>query len=203
LHAVVFDIDGTLLQSAAVDDALYQEAVRSVLGDVRIRSSLSEYSYISDSGILTEIFADNCIPADPELVDSIKAHFVEALKLHISTEGPFPEIPGARNILSSLSRSLNHSVALATGGWRASALLKLESSGFGGLNVPLATSDDAQDRKEIMRIALSRLGKSFDTVTYYGDGPWDRDASRELGWHFVPVGSALGGLKSYDDLDDV
>lgn len=203
MHAVVFDIDGTLLQSAEVDDILYQEAVRSVLGDVQIRPSLSEYSYVSDSGILSEILADNSIPSDQELVESIKAHFVEALRLHVSTDGPFPEIPGARNILTSLSRSLNHSIAIATGGWRASALLKLESSGFSGLDVPLATSDDAQDRVEIMRIALSRLGKLFDTVTYYGDGPWDRDASRELGWQFIPVGSAIGGLESYDDLNDV
>ncbi|MGI9357628.1 MAG: hypothetical protein ACR2PF_21035, partial [Rhizobiaceae bacterium] len=64
-------------------------------------------------------------------------------------------------------------------------------------------SDDAYDRKEIMRTALSRLGGSFDSVTYYGDGPWDRDASHQLGWSFVAVGSALGGLESYYGLGDV
>jgi len=198
LHAVVFDIDGTLLQSAEVDDALYQQAVRSVLGDVQIRSSLAEYRYVSDSGILAEIFADNHIPIESALVDSIKTLFVEALKLHVATAGPFPEIPGARNILRIMTRSLDHSIAIATGGWRASALLKLESSGFGELDIPLATSDDAEDRKEIMKFALAYLGRSFDSVTYYGDGPWDRDAARELGWQFVPVGSALGGLQSYN-----
>ena len=64
---------------------------------------------------------------------------------------------------------------------------------------PLATSDDAFDRAEIMRIALSSLGTTFDSVSYYGDGPWDRDACDKLGWNFVAVGSALGGLTSYGD----
>ena len=67
----------------------------------------------------------------------------------------------------------------------------------------MATSDDAQDRKDIMRIALSHLGSGFSSVTYFGDGPWDRDATMELGWRFVPVGPVLGGLDAYDDLADV
>ena len=69
--------------------------------------------------------------------------------------------------------------------------------------MPIATSDDACDRKEIMRIALSQLGSKFSSVTYFGDGPWDRDATLELGWRFVAVGPVLGGINSYDDLSDV
>ncbi len=53
-----------------------------------------------------------------------------------------------------------------------------------------------------MRIALSQLGDSFSSVTYYGDGPWDRDASLQLGWNFVAVGSELGGLESYSSIED-
>ncbi len=203
MHAVVFDIDGTLLQSAAVDDVLYKNAVRSVLRDARFRPSLSDYDYVSDSGILSQILADNSVSSDPELVSSIKSNFVEFLTAHISEHGPFPEIPGARNILRRFGESSNHSVAIATGGWHASALLKLDTAGFGEFGFPIATSDDAYDRKEIMRIALSRIGGSFRSVTYYGDGAWDRDAANELGWNFVAVGSALGGLESYDVLDDV
>jgi GNAT superfamily N-acetyltransferase len=48
-----------------------------------------------------------------------------------------------------------------------------------------------------MEIALSRLGSAFESVTYYGDGPWDRDACATLGWRFVPVGPALGGIDSF------
>ena len=51
-----------------------------------------------------------------------------------------------------------------------------------------------------MQHALSQLTGSFNSITYYGDGTWDRDASLELGWNFVAVGAKLDGLLSYEDL---
>ena len=197
MHAVVFDIDGTLLQSADIDDALYRQAVRAVVGNVRFRPSLADYTHVSDSGILSEVFADNSMAEDAELVASIKSYFIDAMRSHVANVGPFAEIPGAHNMLRQLRNSAEHSVAIATGGWRASATLKLDSAGLGDFGFPLASSDDAYDRAEIMQVALARLGESFESVTYYGDGPWDREASLRLGWNFVAVGPMLGGIESY------
>lgn len=197
MHAVVFDIDGTLLQSAAVDDTLYKEAVRSVLGSVRFRPSLEAYEYVTDSGILKQIFDDNSIPADPECTLAIKASFVGSLSAYISMNGPFREIPGAKDALDLFRASKDHGVAIATGGWRETAVLKLKSAGFAVSGLPLATADDSHNRSEIMKIALSELGTEFQSVTYYGDGPWDRDACAALDWNFVAVGPVLGGIDSY------
>ena len=197
MHAVVFDIDGTLLQSVEVDDALYRQAVLAVLGPVQFRSSLSDYKHVTDSGILQDVMADNGLAPDAGLVDAVKTRFVALLNAHVAKAGPFSEFPGAMQKLRQLQESEDHAVALATGGWRASAMLKLNSAGLGGFDFPLATSDDAHDRAEIMQIALAELGVSFQSITYYGDGPWDRDASRRLGWNFVAVGAGLGGLESY------
>ena len=200
LHAVIFDIDGTLLHSAAIDDALYREAVRRVLGPVRLRPSLHEYDPVTDSGILAQILVDNDIAADPGPLDDVRSLFVELLQRHVDDNGPFMEIPGAGELLRSLIESTTHSVALATGGWRESALLKLQSAGLEINGIPLATSNDHDERTGIMQIALEQLGPSFASVTYYGDGPWDRDASAALGWEFVAVGPDLGGLESFVDL---
>jgi len=199
MHAVIFDIDGTLIESAAVDDALYRDAVNNVLGPVRFRATLDHYDCVTDSGILTQVLADNALPREPDPTGPVRARFVELLRDHIDDNGPFPEIPGAKSVLRALQGADGHAVAIATGGWGASARLKLETAGFPLNDIPLASADDARDRAEIMRIALARLGASFETITYCGDGPWDRAASERLGWHFVPVGSALGGLESYDD----
>lgn len=201
MHAAVFDIDGTLLQSAGEDDDMYRDAVRSLYPDVYIRPALSDYDHVSDTGILSQIFTDNSIREDSDIIASIKSTFIELLTQHIATHGPFAEVPGAKEMLSRLMRSPNHVVAIATGGWRESALLKLDTGGFGGFGCPIATSDDAQDRKDIMKIALAQLGSSFSSITYYGDGIWDRDATYALGWNFVPVGPALGGLESYVNQD--
>lgn len=200
MHATIFDIDGTLLQSAAVDDVLYREAVSAVLGPVRLRSSLHEYDYVTDTGILVQILADNKLPADQEPMEEIKSYFVEALHRHIDENGPFAEIPGAADLLRSLASSASHAVAIATGGWRESAELKLESAGFDFGHLPLVTANDHHERTGIMELALSHLGSSFKSVTYYGDGPWDRDACTTLGWEFVAVGPALGGLEDFRSL---
>jgi FMN phosphatase YigB (HAD superfamily) len=198
MHAVIFDIDGTLLESTSVDDALYKAAVVAVLGDVRFRTCLADYDYVSDSGILAQVLEDNNISPASDDILTIKSHFVESLRKHVSDHGPFPEVSGAGNILESLHASDEHSVAIATGGWRESAQLKLASAGLDRFDFPLSTSDDAFDRKEIMKIALGMLGSDFHSVTYYGDGIWDREASFELGWQFVAVGPALGGIRSFN-----
>ena len=196
-HAVLFDIDGTLLQSAAIDDALYREAVRQTLGDVRLRPSLHDYQAITDTGVLGEILSDNDIPGDP--LDEVRSIFVQLLEQHVYAHGPFVEIPGASDFLRRLGTSSDHAVAFATGGWRESAMLKLDSAGLVWNGWPLASSNDHHERTSIMEIALSQLGGSFETITYFGDGPWDRDACLALGWDFVAVGPELGGLESYGD----
>ena len=197
MQAVIFDIDGTLLRSADVDDALYRESVRSVLGNVQFRQSLADYDFVTDSGILSQVLEDNRIPGKPDYLASIKASFVEALRRHFQRHGAFAEIPGAKALLASLRNSGRHRVAIATGGWRESALLKLEHSGFDLDGVPVASSNDSHDRTQIMQIALSHLGDRFESVTYYGDGAWDRKACQTLGWQFEAVGSALGGMESF------
>jgi FMN phosphatase YigB (HAD superfamily) len=96
-----------------------------------------------------------------------------------------------------LHASTTHRVAYATGGWGASALLKLSLAGFPVNDVPLASSDDHHERPQILLRALRQLNGAFDTITYYGDGHWDAVAAKELGWNFVAVGKRLSGLAEY------
>jgi GNAT superfamily N-acetyltransferase/beta-phosphoglucomutase-like phosphatase (HAD superfamily) len=197
MHAVIFDIDGTLLHSAAVDDALYRQAVGEVLGDVTLRASLHDYEYVTDTGIFRTILDDNGIVREQRLLDGVRSRFVALLEAHIETHGPFEEIPGARELLRNLSASPEHAVAMATGGWRQSAELKLLSAGIDFEGLPLVTANDHHERTAIMEKALARLGSDFASVSYYGDGPWDRAACAALGWQFVAVGTELDGLESY------
>jgi FMN phosphatase YigB (HAD superfamily) len=203
MHAVIFDIDGTLLQSVSVDDDLYRSALHDVLGPVQFRESLTHYDFVSDSGILWQVLSDNDLQDVPDPTERIIAIFVDALNEHISKNGAFREVPGARNLVASLRSSPEHYVAIATGGWSASATLKLESAGFDLNNIVLSASDTDRDRTKIMRSALDRAEEEYESITYYGDGPWDRDACAALGWNFIPVGRAICGLESYLDLGDV
>jgi hypothetical protein len=151
---------------------------------------------VTDSGILAAICADNRLTPAAGDLDEVKARFVASLSHYVDSFGPFQEIPGAREFVLSLQKSNQHAVAYATGGWGSSAKLKLSSAGF-PLDIPVASADDFPDRTSIMTHALTQIGREFKSITYYGDGVWDRDATLSLGWQFVAVGEALSGLLVY------
>ncbi len=199
MKAIVLDIDGTLIESMAIDSDLYFSSIFAVLGSVEIRESLNDYDHVSDSGIIAQIMEDNALPLDSDAIDSIRNRFVAGLTEHINTAGPFPQIPGAARFIDRLRASKEHDVAIATGGWRLSALLKLETSELNVKGIPVFSCDDSPSRTQIMRMALSQLGKVYESVTYFGDAEWDRRACETLGWGFVPVGSGLGGIETYDN----
>lgn len=198
-HGVIFDIDDTLLHSMDADDRLYRQAIRDTVGDVRFRDNLSDYEHVSDTGIVTQVLADNGIEVSAATVASIRERFLGALRDHVEHNGAFKEIAGARAVLKRLADSEQFAVGLATGCWRASAELKLQTAGFDVSELPLATADDAMARTSIMQFARNQLPEELTGMTYFGDGIWDQRACASLGWEFRPVGPALNGILSYHE----
>ena len=84
-------------------------------------------------------------------------------------------------------------VAIATGGWAETALIKLAAIGVNLDGIGFASSSDAHQRTKIMDLAAQRAlrGVVPTTRTYLGDGAWDQRASAELGYRFIAIGRAL------------
>ena len=199
MKAIILDIDGTLLDSMAVDNELYFSAVQEVLGPVRLRD-LRDYEHVTDEGVLAGIYDDNDRPADAASMQAIKSLFIDGLRNHVDTAGSFPIIDGAVEFVDRLRAMSDTYLAIATGCWRDSATLKLESAGFNIDGIPLATADDAVSRVGIMRHALNGARAEVSSIRYFGDAEWDRRACRELGWEFVAVGPDVDGIESYHHL---
>jgi phosphoglycolate phosphatase-like HAD superfamily hydrolase len=206
-HLVMFDIDGTLVDSTRVDSQLYARAVRETLGtDVHIDETWRPYVHVSDSGILDEILAQHRFAAPlGELRAEVKRRFIELVRERLDVGTPaVREIPGATALLRSLSAQSDVRLAIATGGWAETALMKLAAIGVSVDGVGFASSSDAPERTSIMRIAERRALRGAEPLkrTYLGDGPWDQRASAELGYRFIAIGRALAHEPRFDDYTD-
>lgn len=200
MHAAIFDIDGTLLDSYGVDNSMFADAVRVALGQVTIRDGWHKYPRVTDTGVLADICSDNGLPYDASVSEAVMNVYFSALLSHMEVHGPYREMPGALEYLNSLLSRPDVQVAYATGGWRTTARHKLSSAGFPIDGIPLASADDHPDRANIMLRALEQLRGPFMSITYFGDGVWDQKCSAQLGWEFVAVGPKLGGISHFESV---
>jgi phosphoglycolate phosphatase-like HAD superfamily hydrolase len=191
--AVIFDLDGTLVESVAFDGALYSEAVREIIGDVDVDASWLSYRHVTDAGVLSQIIEEHRVPHAVEVEARVREVFGAKVQRHLEQGGLCECVPGARAAIREL-QSAGCAVGIATGGWGHTARMKLAHAGVPFDNLVLTSSDDSFDRVEIMRACLRRLGGAPERATYVGDGPWDLEASRRAGWRFIGVGEKLKGL---------
>lgn len=203
MHHVMFDVDGTLVQSYKFDEECYIQSVADVLGH-RIDSNWSRYRHVTDAGILKEHLekygvADN----HDEIYAQVKSVFIGKIEDHLF-QNPASEIAGAKGFISRLKQLDSVSLSIATGGWLETAKLKLESAGIDISGIPMASSNDHYSRAEIMKVAKRKAKvKSIHHLSYFGDAEWDQKACRQLGYNFVLVGDRIKHDKSIVDLTDI
>jgi beta-phosphoglucomutase-like phosphatase (HAD superfamily) len=205
IHLVMFDVDGTLVDSNGFDGRLYAQAVREVL-DVIVDETWASYANVTDSGILEQILRlrEFGRPLD-ELRSTVKRRFVELTRDYLERHpGDVSEVAGAQAIIETLRALPGVRVAVATGGWTETALLKLRHVGVNVQAVAIATACDGLERTQIMRLAAQRAmpGVIPSKATYFGDGAWDKRASAELGYRFIAIGRSVENDLCFDDFSD-
>jgi phosphoglycolate phosphatase-like HAD superfamily hydrolase len=145
MHLVMFDIDGTLVDSAGFDAELYVDAVRSVL-NIEIHSDWNAYEQVSDSGILAQVLRENGPGGEQAtLAARVQERFVALVGDYLRrAPRAVREIAGAKHLVERLHRLPNVRVGIATGGWEPTAKLKLAHVGIGIEGIGFASSTDAR-----------------------------------------------------------
>ena len=201
MHLIMFDLDGTLLKSNNLDINCFCSAFRNVMG-IEIESDWTDFKYFTDEGIVSEILTRHLNrPALKNEILSVRSEILNLLQTQaITNKENFVPIPGAIELICSLKNNWRCGIAIATGCWEESAILKLSTAGFDVENLPIASSDDSHRREEIMDIAYTQSldlwsVSKFETVTYIGDGVWDLKASKSMGYHFIGIGYDNNGAQ--------
>jgi len=191
MHLVMFDVDGTLVNSESFEDNLYLECVRNVTSKP-IDTDWSKYRNSTDTGILDEIIKTHGLGEDPDEVHrTVKELFVTHTISRLK-DNPVNEIPGACDFVNGLRYRANVVIAIATGGWEETAKLKLDSAGIDFTGISFASGSESKSRTGVMKLAEQKCNSdNITSKTYFGDAIWDKRASAELEYNFILVGNRI------------
>jgi phosphoglycolate phosphatase-like HAD superfamily hydrolase len=190
----IFDIDGTLLNNLACEDACFAQALSEVLALPALNDDWATYRHVSDMGIATEAYRlAYGIDPTPELLEATITRFVELLAVAHGTE-QIAQVAGAGHLFTAL-RQHGWAVAMATGAWHRAAVFKLAAASLSCDNIPIATAEDGPARTDIVHRARIRAEvhhrSRFERVVSIGDGVWDAHAAQALCLPFVGVSSGV------------
>ncbi len=205
MKTVIFDVDGTLIQSFEFDETYYLEATKEVLA-VDLNTDWESYTHVTDTGLLMEhLEKQNSTSSIDDIEPKVKKIFIEKIRNHLERE-PAEPVPGALDFFHKLKTDPCIALGIATGGWGETAILKLESAGFDISGVPLASSNDHYARIEIMQNANNQIKQitktESGTPNYFGDAEWDKRACHELGYNFILVGNRTTHQNCIADFSD-
>ena len=199
MRLAIFDIDGTLTETNSVDEVCFVQAFADAHAIKDVSTDWGAYTHTTDSWITREILRERLgrQPDEAEL-EKFRSRFVSLLEARRAQDaGHFAEVAGASTALERLGREPGWAVAVASGCWRESGLMKLRAAGVETRGAPAAFAEDGMSREEILRAALSKArqfygGDGFEKVVSLGDGLWDLRTARNLGVAFVGVGGGEG-----------
>lgn len=196
MKLAVFDIDGTLTNTNSVDDICFVQAFADAHAIREFDTDWAGYPHTTDSGITEHVFQSRFGRApEAEELTTLQQCFMDLMKQQCALDASlFAEIEGARNAFDSLRQEANWAVAIATGCWRESALLKLRAVGIDIDDVPAGFAEDGLSREEIVQTAVSKSlahyrQKRFEKIVSIGDGIWDVRTAARLEIPFLGVGS--------------
>jgi phosphoglycolate phosphatase-like HAD superfamily hydrolase len=201
---LLFDIDGTLLDTKGAGGAALMDAVEEMFAVKRETLTPLNLAGATDKGVVRGLLAE----LDREHSDDLETTYLECylghLQRRIGGEGFAGHLlPGVVELLTELAGREDVHLGLLTGNVRKGAELKLRCFGIDNHFKDGAFGDDAEDRDLLGPVAMERFaviaGQPFATATVIviGDTPKDIACARAIGARCLAVGT---GIYSTDQL---
>jgi phosphoglycolate phosphatase-like HAD superfamily hydrolase len=196
VRLVLFDIDGTLIQSGGAGEKAFAEVARTAFNLAEGTKGL-HFAGRTDPAVLREMFERHGIATTPENFERFLDAYVARLRTMIA-EISGRVLPGVEGWISALQAMDEPPLlGLLTGNIRRGAQIKLthyklwhhfQTGGF---------SDDNEDRCGIAAIARDRGGKllnrklSGDEILVIGDTQHDITCGQSIGARVLAVGTGM------------
>jgi phosphoglycolate phosphatase-like HAD superfamily hydrolase len=197
MNALLFDIDGTLLNSHGLGRIPLETAIKDIFG---IKADISSVDWmgrtdydiaataLEQHGIAKEIYKSRM----KEIFERFSFYFEDYSRQY---PGRFEILPGVREILQELS-SLNQSLGLLTGNIMKNAFIKLKMLGI-DIFFPYgvgAFGDEKRNRNDLAPGAIVKMkeyykGISFTKSIIIGDSHRDIQCARSNGITSVIIAS--------------
>jgi pyrophosphatase PpaX len=189
---VLFDLDGTLIDSGAIIVASMRHAAETVLGrtvpDDELKAAVGGPGLVAQMRALDETRVD-------ELVRVYREHNEP---LHAGLEA----CAGIEAVVERL-RAEGRTLGIVTAKRRATVRLAFDVlPELGPLFDVVVGADDTERHKphpDPLLVALDRLGQEPENAAYVGDSPFDVQAAKAAGLYAVAV--TWGGIHSRERLE--
>jgi phosphoglycolate phosphatase-like HAD superfamily hydrolase len=191
---VLFDIDGTLLDTGGAGGAALLDAAEEVFGLPRNHFPPLDLAGATDAGVIRQLFFDAGHPLDSGRAVAFQEAYLRSLRTRLHHESFRGRLfRGVLELLASLHGHRFYSVGLLTGNIRRGATLKLERFEIAHHFADGGFGDDAEDRNHLGPVALRRMeektGVRFSPadVIIIGDTPRDIACAHAMGARCLAV----------------
>ena len=190
IKAIIFDVDGTLVDSVDLHAQAWQAAFREFGHDIAFGEIRGQIGKGGDQ-LMPIFLSDDAIRSEGEALDARRAEIVKTRCLP-KIEG----FPAVRELFQAL-RERGLKVALASSAKGEELAAYKQKAGITDLVQEETSSDDAERSKphgDIFQAALDRLpGIDPADMLVIGDTPYDAEAAGKAGLR--TVGVLCGGFK--------
>lgn len=196
---VIFDVDGTLVYSEKKDSQCFADTYQEVYGLSFPTIDWRKYPHVSDTTIFKTVIREHFNrAASEEDEEGFRQKFVANITENRKrTPHEFKAVPFAKQTIEKLLTDDRFIVGVATGGWKAPAIVKMNFVGIPSEKLIITGADGHETRMDIINETIEKakaIHGDFERIVYVGDAVWDVTTTQQMGLPLI-------GIRRKGDLD--
>jgi len=161
---LLFDIDGTLINTGGAGLKAMKSTVKSILGNEEL---LKDYSFAgkTDAQIMNDMIRKSGLDDNPETLSKLfEQTYIENLKTNLKNSDNFKIYPNVNDLIDLYKKNEDFELALLTGNFETGAKLKLEHAGLWKYFKWGVFGNLSEDRVQLARDALKTITEKEEMI---------------------------------------